>query len=502
MKKLLFVAVALMLLPRMSAAQQLSSFVRSAPLSASAEMHYEIPANFFEGRVLTPLYDTTLGSRIIGAMNTTYAKTRTFGKHGIAVSVIIPGRPQWSGAIGTDDLSTPMDTGLAFEVASNTKTFVAALIMLLQDSGKLLISDSIGKWLPKPYPNVDGSITIEQLLSHASGIYDYLNDDPNAIVYEQFFLNPTKLWPPDSILMNHVGKPNFKKGTSYRYSNTNFLLAAMIAERAGGEALGKQIHRHFIDKLHLSRTYFGGDDSIPLPFAHNWTYGDSSKPDYDFFGIEKTGLFSGSWGVGNIVSVPTDLARWSNTLYTGQLLSKSAFTQMTKVHAWPDGSAYGLGTAIAPYYSNRILFGHGGSLAGFKSFEWTNAKDSVSIALYLNSDSAPNDPVANDYALDILGEVYRVVKGVKRSDRSPLQMNVFPNPTSDKLTFTFEVNNLGNVKLSLFNLMGEAAAVVVNESLPEGFHHASVDASGLPAGTYFYRLESRDGMVAGKVVVR
>ena len=481
--------------------QQSTVFLHLPVLDASNETELHFPSQFFTGNQ-TALYDTTLGPRIVSAMYSTYYKSRPYARHGIACSVMIPGRPLLSLAVGSNDDINPMDTGLVFEVASNTKTFVTALIMKLQDQSKLSIKDTIGKWLPKKYPNVDGQITIEQLLNHSSGIYDYLNDDPNVIVFEEFFTQPTKIWTTDSILFNHVGKPNFKAGTSYQYSNTNFVLAGLIAEQAGGAPLGKQIHTNFIDPLKLTHTFFGGEDSITLPFAHNWSYADTSNPEIDYFDVDKTGQFSGSWAAGNIISTPGDLVRWGNMLYTGQVVSKSALIQMMTVHRWSNGAFYGLGTSRAPY-GNKYLFGHGGSLLGFKSFMWTNPADSVSIALYLNSDSAPGDPTANDYVLDALNEIYRIVKnGVSEKSAIITSVEVYPNPASEEIHFALRTGVEGFIKLSMYNELGIEVRSILNESLSPGSHVATVQINGLAAGTYFYRIQCSDGIQMGKVLVR
>lgn len=501
MKKIIVFFALFVALPSAVFAQQPGVFLSRAVLDASSEMELNVPTQFFTG-VETALYDTTLPTRIIASMNKTYLKTRLYARHGIALSVIMPGRPEWSGAIGTSGEAAAMDTGLVFEVASNTKTFVTALIMKLQDEGKLSIKDSIGKWLLKKYPNVDGAITIEQLLNHSSGIYDYLNDDPNYTVFLAFYYDPGKRWTPDSILFNHVGPPNFKPGTSYQYSNTNFMLAGLIAEHAGGAPLGMQLHKNFIDPLKLTRTFFGGEDSIPLQFAHNWTYADTSNPEIDYYDVEKTGQLSGAWAAGNIVATTGDLARWCNLLYTGQIVSKSALAQMMTVHHWPNGADYGLGTSRAPY-GNKYLFGHGGSLLGFKSYMWTNPKDSISIALYMNSDSAPGDATPNDYVLDALNEIYRVIKnGVSANTASAVSVSAYPDPASEEIHFAFRTDTESAIKLSLYNELGKEVRTVLNEQLSPGVHIASANISGLSAGTYFYRLQSGAGISTGKIFVQ
>ncbi len=123
-----------------------SRYLNTRILSVPDEIAPNIPEGLLSGNEVAS-FDTTLPSRIIASMNATYAKQRLYAQYGIAVSIHVPGHPDWSGAIGLNDAITPMDTNLVFEIASNTKTFVTALIMKLQDQGKLSIKDSIGKYL-------------------------------------------------------------------------------------------------------------------------------------------------------------------------------------------------------------------------------------------------------------------------------------------------------------------------------------------------------------------
>ncbi|MEP7235061.1 MAG: serine hydrolase [Ignavibacteriota bacterium] len=476
-------------------------FLKTNILSAAQEVQPFIPEKLFSGN--QPVAnDPTLPGRIIAALNARYQHDRDYARHGITVSVHIPGQADWSGAIGINDETEPMDTNLVFEIASNTKTFVTALIMKLQDEGKISIKDSLGKWIKKKYPYIDGAITIEQLLNHSSGIYDYLNDDPQYSALEDFYgYNPSMSWTPDSILMRFVGPPNFKAGTSYRYSNTNFILAGMIAELAGGQKLGVLMHTYFIDPLKLTHTFFGGEDQIPLRFAHNWTANDTLNPETDFYDLDKTAQLSGAWAAGNMVSTTYDLVRWVNLLYTGQIISKSGLAQMVAVHRWPDGSYYGLGTGRAPY-NTSYLYGHGGSLIGFKSFMWTNPKDSVSIAVYMNSDALGRDANANDYVLDVLGETYRApTKGVDQTEAGKsLSVSLYPNPAHELANFYFRTETDSHATLRIFNELGEQVAIILNENLSAGIHSVKYDLRDHHSGTYFYRLQSGSASTSGKFV--
>ncbi len=304
--------------------------------------------------------------------------------------------------------------------------------------------------------------------------------------------------------MTFVGPPNFKPGTSYRYSNTNFVLAGLIAERVGEAKLGEQIHSNFIDPLKLTHTFFGGDDSITMTFAHNWSPFDSTDPAVDYYDIDKTAQLTGSWGAGNMVSTTGDLTRWVNLLYTGQIVSKSALAQMMSVHYWTNyGIYYGLGTQRAPD-GTKFLYGHGGSLIGFKSAMWTNPKDSVSIALYMNSDAIYKDAAANDYVVDVLNEIYRITQGVTDEGNAsvPISVTVFPNPSSDHATFYFRTNRENAARLTVFDELGRPMITLLDQILSPGIHSASCDVSHFRSGTYFYRLQSGSEVVTGKIFIQ
>jgi hypothetical protein len=120
----------------------------------------------------------------------------------------------------------------------------------------------------------------------------------------------------------------------------------------------------------------------------------------------------------------------------------------------------------------------------------------------MNSDSAPNDPVANDYVLDVLGEIYRIItKGVAADDVSQLDVSVFPNPSADHFTFAFRTTKESMVKLLISNELGEEITTIIDEELAPGFHHIAIDSKHLHLGTYFYRLQTIEGIHTGKIFI-
>ncbi len=444
-------------------------------------------------------YDTTLYTRIVAAMTKRWNAAHVYDRHGVAFSVLMNGAPQITGAIGTDTGTIALDTTLLFEVGSVSKTFTAALIMKLQEEGKLSLTDSLHKWL-RAYNNIDTNITILQLLNHSSGIYDYINDDPNKRALEaQYSGDPSKHWTPEDVLQ-YVGSPNFKPGARYRYCNTGYVLLAMIAEKAGGASLRDQLHANFIDPLHLTHTYVGGYDSIPETFAHDWQLIDTA--DYsDLYDIQKTAHLSGSFGDGEIVSTPGDLARWGAALYLAKVLTPASIIAMTSpLHTIAGAGLFGLGTQEAPYYT-RKFFGHSGHMLGFVTEMFTNMADSVTVVAYLNADGNPfsKTPSLNDYLVDVLKEVYSIPSGVavllKNGDGS---ISVYPNPVKDHATFSFDLDHSGSIALRIYDVMGREVMANGGASLHSGHNTLSIELSSLRRGNYFYTLQTSSGAVSGK----
>lgn len=469
--------------------------IKERPLS---DRRLSFPSTILSG--LRPrVGDTTLPLRLWNAISDVYNNSKPYDKHGVAASVIAPGMPQWSGGVGQSDDVTPMTSDLLFEIGSNTKTFVTALILRLQDEGKLSIKDSLFKYLPS-YPNIDGTITIEQLLNHSSGIFDYLNDDvSDSVLTDAYVYHPTHKWTTQEIL-NGVKTPNFKPGKGYQYSNTNFILLGMIAEAVTKHPLGEELRTRFLGPLGLTNTFIGWDTTFTENFAHNYTQADSANPGEDLSTIDRTAQLSAAWAAGGIVSTPTDLARWSNALYTGTLLSKSTMTQMLKMHRWSDGSYYGLGTVRVPYYTS-YLYGHTGRLIGFESMMLTEIEDSVTFVVYLNSDPSDAGMTSNDYAIAILNEVYQANSTTAKPDVKPIEVFTYPNPATTQATIAFRTLREEQTRVEVMDNLGRSVQVLVNSNLPPGIHTAHFDASALPNGTYHFVVRTLTAEQTGNIQV-
>lgn len=486
--------VAVLLFAQISHAQV--TFDRSLVWSRPGDRHvdFTLPSFPTSGPARILAIDTSLKSRILANLKAVYNAANPEGRHGVAGSVIAPRLGQITFSIGENFDGAAMNDSLAFEIGSNTKTFVAALILKLQEEGKLSIKDSLKKWLPT-YPNIDSTITIKQLLEHSSGIYDYLNDDPsNVIINQAYAYDPEHVWTPEEILTSHVGAPNFKPGKSYRYSNTNFLLLGMIAAKATGMTAAQAIHHYFLDPLAIGHVVPAWEDSVHDVVAHQW-FPIGQYPSEDFSDIPKTAQLTSAHTAGGIIATVADLAKWSNTFYTGQLLSANSMKQMETWHTWSNGMVYGLGAMKLPYYTHSFV-GHGGHLLGFSSDMATNPTDSVTFVIYTNYDVLDSDKSLNDYALAVLDAVYAPAASVSVGTERSVTVSAWPNPTSSLVMFS------STSPAALHYVLTDDLGRQVAKANADAGTDAIVNVSGLPSGTYHYSATSASGQTSGSILVR
>jgi D-alanyl-D-alanine carboxypeptidase len=280
----------------------------------------------------------------------------------------------WLGASGFAVFKPKMRMrpNLRFRVGSVTKTFTAAIVLQLVGEGKLRLNDSVERWLPGLVPN-GGGITVQELLNHTSGIPDY-ND-------------PTGLLAPRQVIAAPLAQPPlFPPGTSWSYSNTNYILLGLIAEAASGSTFASQVRSRILRPLKLTHTSFERsptDTAMPAPYAHGYTRETRTAPAVDVTSSK------GHWAAGAIVSTVSDLGRFYRAVLGGRLLRPDLLKKMrTTVAASATGpDRYGLGIE-ASTYACGLGWGHLGLVAGFETevLATRNASRIVVAAVNTGSD--------------------------------------------------------------------------------------------------------------------
>jgi len=170
--------------------------------------------------------------------------------------------------------TSPPGVDTHFRIASNTKTMTAAVIVLLAQEGKLSLDDPVSKYV-SGVPDGD-KITIAELLNMRSGLYTYDDDPEFWSVLER---DPTKIWTPAEVLaIAFTHPPYFPPGTDFHYSNTNYALLGLIAEKIEGKPLASCFQGRLFGPLGLKDTMLPatGSNTIPDPYSHGYLYGGCS----------------------------------------------------------------------------------------------------------------------------------------------------------------------------------------------------------------------------------
>jgi D-alanyl-D-alanine carboxypeptidase len=273
---------------------------------------------------------------------------------GLAVSTPACGLTSY---VSSSDASAP--TNHTYRVASNTKTFTASVILKLVADGKLGLDDLVSSILPTA-PGVTG-MTVRQILSHTSGLFDYASDDNfNA----ERAANPMRQWSPDELLQVAASHPpDFAPGTSWSYSNTGFIVAGMIAVKLGGAEISQQIRDRLLTPAGLPAIYFDSEEPPQGTLAK--AYDDSGND------VSMKYNESWIWSAGAIVATTADLTNWMIQLGSGKVHDPMWQSELTNgVQTGRAGETYGLGLFMfdASYNGGAgRSVGHIGFLAGYQS---------------------------------------------------------------------------------------------------------------------------------------
>ncbi|MFJ1840803.1 MULTISPECIES: serine hydrolase domain-containing protein [unclassified Streptomyces] len=272
---------------------------------------------------------------------------------------------------GVADLRTGAKVPVDGQVraGSNTKTFTAVVALQLVGEGKVALDAPVEKYLPNLVrgEGIDGRrITVRQLLQHTSGLPNYTDYAGDLTGTGRH----TYVQPRALLDMALAHKALFAPGTSWSYSNTNYVLAGLLIEKVTGRPLAEEITHRVIDRIGLRRTYFPGVGDERIRGAHPQGY-FAAKPGEPLENITEFDP-SWAWAAGQIISTPGDLNRFFSALLGGRLLKPAQLAQMrTTVEVpeggmWP-GARYGLGVVSTPMSCGGLAWGHGGDIPGYQT---------------------------------------------------------------------------------------------------------------------------------------
>jgi CubicO group peptidase (beta-lactamase class C family) len=288
---------------------------------------------------------------------------------------------------GTADLewNRPNDPNVKFHIGSLTKQFTAALILQLQDEGRLRVGDPVGRYLADA-PKSWAKITVADLLGHTSGI-------PNFIGDPAFPAWSMSAHTPAEELALFRDKPlEFEPGSKYSYSNSNYTVLGIILEKVTGKSYGQLLRERILAPLGMKDSGLDSDDLILPRRAQGYV------PAQNGFARSRPESMSVAWAVGGMYSTTGDLLRWEHGLFGGKVMSAASLKAMTT----PGLGSYGMGVIVRR--ENGLTFvDHGGSIEGFNAHLTYIPEKKIGIVVLGNVDVFVADTIAAQLANAMLG---------------------------------------------------------------------------------------------------
>jgi D-alanyl-D-alanine carboxypeptidase len=289
-------------------------------------------------------------------------------------------------------------------IASVAKAFSGAVTLSLVRTGELDLDDTIGKLLPGQPPSWS-PVTLRQLLGHRSGLPDYSR---SQAFQNDFGQNPMRRFSHLELLGYVADEPlEFTPGSSYEYSNTDNIVAALMAEAATGKSYETLLRRRVYRVLAMPKTSLPSGSLLPRPFAHGY----APDPPGPLEDLSEAYSASSLWASGGIVSTATDLGRFVRGYVSGRLVGAKVRAEQRRFgpgSSEPTGPGRNsAGLALFRYrMSCGTVFGHTGNTPGYTQFIAASSDGSRSATVSINQQIAP--PVGDPAAFQRLRAVFRL----------------------------------------------------------------------------------------------
>ena len=307
------------------------------------------------------------------------------------------------------ELNVPNAPETIFRLGSVTKQFTSMSIMMLQERGKLSVTDPMCKYFAD-CPDAWKPITIRNLLTHTSGITNYTSFAD--------FAKTTIMPITTTAMVDRLKKEplEFTPGEKFAYSNSGYYLLGAIIEKASGKAYAEFLQENIFTPLGMKQT--GYDD--PLRIIPNRAAG---------YQIQAGKIINASYmdmtvpyAAGSLYSTTGDLLIWDKALYTERLVSPKSLNEIFTPLKGDTGYAYGWG--IGKRFDHREI-SHGGGIYGFATQIARFPDDRVTVIVLSNIQGAQAEPIANNLAAIVFGAAYEIPKERKIISLDPKVMEKY-----------------------------------------------------------------------------
>lgn len=281
------------------------------------------------------------------------------------------GKITFEKSVGMRDLeqSFPNTSDTLYRVASVTKSFVGVAILKLQEEGKLKVTDPLSRYLPD-YPNGE-NITLHQLLTHTSGIFNYFERADLSTLRKE---RPT----PQELIQKFAHEPvDFAPGGPYHYSNSGYILLGQVIEKASGMPFETHLQQKVLTPMGFQKTNFYRDDAQVPDRAQGYT------PDGEGFVKAEVFNYEVVQAAGGLSATPRELVQWLPGLFSGKVLSAPSTRAFVAPHVPVPGGHYAYGVAVVKFLGKDQIF-HSGELPGGSSYMAYFPEDDLSVVLLSN----------------------------------------------------------------------------------------------------------------------
>ncbi|MCV7185337.1 beta-lactamase family protein [Mycolicibacterium murale] len=308
------------------------------------------------------------------------AKVQEMGIPGAIVGLSIPGRIDYTTAVGVADIATgvPLSAADHSRIGSVTKTFTGTAVLQLVDQGRIRLTDPIAMYVDG-VPNGD-RITLDMLGRMRSGLFNYSDDEA---FQDRFFAEaPTgpdafATTPRELVDIAFRHPPNFAPNEKFEYSNTNTVLLGMVVTRVSGQSLPDYLRQNVFAPLGLGQTTWPANGAMPEPFTHGYL----GLPDDG--GVVDATFWNPSWGdaAGAVISDLADMKVWAAAVGRGWSLRPETQAQRVAGAAAFPGVTY----AFAIFDTHGWI-GHNGDIPGYTTVSVYLPEQDATLVVFANSD--------------------------------------------------------------------------------------------------------------------
>lgn len=497
---------------------------------------------------------------------------------GLSAAIKVDGLAFWEGATGhaarnVDGNNNLLAGGTAFETStlsrmySVTKTFTAALTLELAKEGAFTLDQTVSTYIPflnAINAELNGNVTIRQLLAHESG---YSNYSDELMLQIAVAFQPTHDWTPFEALsfVHQLSAP----GTERRYSNTNYIVLGAIIEIATSKLLQQHFRERFLTPLDLNSVYFDARESQPAGTtlaaphdnisAFNPIFQLTGQPIFpdaftNIHAFPFTAISTLEFASGGLITNIADMAEWGNSLFGGRATSESTIDDMANsISASPDVDGDFLGYGI--FRTTRIsstdeFIGHDGNAPGYRSLMFYQPDRKMTIAILTNYrgaqlydvakalyDALPRFICGNDNKKEnkiiisyngnalcvdrdaasvliqnggYLGA--RQITNTRTTSNAEIKeeliaaldnVSFYPNPASGRVYITFKTATTGKANLSLYDVNGRLISKLYGGIVDKYImQNITLETGKLKAGMYLVRLQTTNSSIVTKLIVK